>query len=119
MTALCVQTLNLRKSSALQFSEAAYAQLPPSKDACRGKKFEVSGGVARSSFVAPIRAMEASEATKHANGKSNHSLHNSTGDVFTDDCGGFSGISLSFLFFFPCLVVGIGTLEFLLLSNCV
>lgn len=91
MAALCTQTLNLCKSSALQFSEAPYAKPPPPPPKAavfqsRGQKIEVSGGFARSSFVAPIRAMEPSEATKHANGQTNQSLHNSTGD-----CGGFSG----------------------------
>ncbi|KAL8528828.1 hypothetical protein ACS0TY_006327 [Phlomoides rotata] len=82
MTALCIQTLNLCKSSALHFSEAPYAKSPPFKLA-GFKKFEVSGGVARSSFVAPIKAMEASEATKHANGQPSQSLHNSAADDFS------------------------------------
>lgn len=95
MAAFGNQTLNLCKYSVLDFCEALYAKSTPSKAAVfqsRVKKFEICGGVSRSSFVAPIKAMEASEATKHVNGQAKQSPRNSTGDVLTNDCGGFSGI---------------------------
>ncbi|KAK6152797.1 hypothetical protein DH2020_012436 [Rehmannia glutinosa] len=88
MAALGNHTLNLCKSSALDFSEALYAKSTPSKASVfrgRGQKLEICGGVARSSFLAPIKAMEAPETTTHANGR--------PGDVLTNDCSGLSGKS--------------------------
>ncbi|KAI3462685.1 hypothetical protein Pfo_019348 [Paulownia fortunei] len=96
MAALGNQTLNLCKSSALDVSEALYAKSTPSKAAVfrsRVKKLEICGGATRSSFLAPIKAMEASETTTHANCQAKQSRRNSTGDVLTNDCGGFSGKS--------------------------
>ncbi|XP_057806781.1 adenylyl-sulfate kinase 3-like isoform X2 [Salvia miltiorrhiza] len=53
-----------------------------------GRKLETcGGGAARSRFVSPIRAMEASDAAKHANGAANQSMVDSAGG----NCGGFSG----------------------------
>ncbi|KAL1567864.1 Adenylyl-sulfate kinase 2, chloroplastic [Salvia divinorum] len=50
-----------------------------------GRKLEVCGGAAaRSRFVSPIRAMEASGEAKHANGAANRSLFDSA----AGDCGG-------------------------------
>ncbi|KAK6152784.1 hypothetical protein DH2020_012423 [Rehmannia glutinosa] len=88
MAALGNHTLNLCKSSALDFSEALYAKSTPSKASVfrgRGQKLEICGGVARSSFLTPIKAMEAPETTTHANGR--------PGDVLTNDCSGLSGKS--------------------------
>ncbi|PIN25496.1 Adenosine 5'-phosphosulfate kinase [Handroanthus impetiginosus] len=92
------QTLNLCKSSALDFSlsEALCAKLTPSKAAVfhrGGKILEICGGVARSRFLAPIKAMEASETTTHANGQAKQAGCSSTADVLANNCGGFSGQS--------------------------
>lgn len=103
MAALSNQTSNLCKSSVLDFSEAIHAKATPSKAAVswsRDKKLEICGGVARLSFLAPVKAMEAS-----ANGQGKQARSSSAGDVLTNDCGGFSGFSLYsfalFHFFFP------------------
>ncbi|GFP78898.1 adenylyl-sulfate kinase chloroplastic [Phtheirospermum japonicum] len=90
MAAFGNQTLNLCKSSALDRSETVYANSTPSKASVfcnRGLKSAIQGGVARSTFVAPIKAMEASETTTH---QAKQSRRNSTGDVLADNCGGFS-----------------------------
>lgn len=87
------QTLNLCKSSALDPPQALAAKSTPSKAAVfrgRGKKSEICGGAGRSSFLAPIKAMEASKTTTHVNGQAKPSRRDSPGD----DCGGFSGILL-------------------------
>ncbi|KAG8373844.1 hypothetical protein BUALT_Bualt11G0067500 [Buddleja alternifolia] len=90
------QTLNLCKSSDSDFTEVLYSKSTPYKAADfrgGGKKSEICGGVARSRFLAPIRAMEASKTTTHVNGHAHEVRRNSTGDVHADDCGGFSGKS--------------------------
>ncbi|KAL0431491.1 UNVERIFIED_CONTAM: Adenylyl-sulfate kinase, chloroplastic [Sesamum radiatum] len=92
MAALGNQTPGLCKSSVLDFSEAVHAKSTPSKAAAfrsRGKKLGICrGGVARSSFLRPIKAMEAS-----ANSKGKQARSSSAGDVLSNDCGGFSGES--------------------------
>lgn len=85
MAAVANQTLSFCK-----LSRSLCAKPTPSKAAVfqsGGRKVEVCG--ARSSFVSPIKAMEASDAAKHSNGAANRSLVDSTGG----DCGGVSGIS--------------------------
>ncbi|KAH6799583.1 hypothetical protein C2S51_036067 [Perilla frutescens var. frutescens] len=85
MAAVPNQTLNFCNSSTF------CSQPTPLKAAVfqtAGKKLQAcGGGAARSSFAAPIKAMEASEATKHANGAGNQSLVGSA----SDDCSGCSG----------------------------
>ncbi|KAL6587718.1 Adenylyl-sulfate kinase 2, chloroplastic [Orobanche minor] len=91
MAALGNKTLNFCKSSGLDFSEAPCAKSTPTKAAVftgRGKKSAIAGGVARSTFVAPIKAMEASETTTH---QAKQSRRISDGDVLTNNCSGFSG----------------------------
>ncbi|KAL0461855.1 UNVERIFIED_CONTAM: Adenylyl-sulfate kinase, chloroplastic [Sesamum latifolium] len=91
MAALGNQTPGLCKFSVLDFSEAVHAKLTPSKAAAfrsRGKKLGICGGVARSSILPPIKAMEAS-----ANSKGKQARSSSAGDVLSNDCGGFSGES--------------------------
>lgn len=86
MAALANQTLNFCNNSS-----TLCAKPTPSKAAVfrTGVKPEVcGGGASRSSIAAPIKAMEASEATKHANGAANQSLSDSA----ADDCSGCSGI---------------------------
>ncbi|KAL2246772.1 adenylyl-sulfate kinase 3 isoform X2 [Sesamum indicum] len=91
MAALGNQTPGLCKSSVLDFFDAVHAKSTPSKAAAfrsRGKKLEICGGAARSSFLQPIKAMEAS-----ANSKGKQARSSSAGDVLSNDCGGFSGES--------------------------
>ncbi|KAL3640341.1 Adenylyl-sulfate kinase 2, chloroplastic [Castilleja foliolosa] len=93
MAAFCNQTLNLCNSSALDPSETVYANstLPKASIICsRGQKSAIHSGVARSAFVAPIKAMEASKTTTL---QAKQSPRNSTGDVLADNCGDFSGKS--------------------------
>ncbi|KAK4410076.1 Adenylyl-sulfate kinase, chloroplastic [Sesamum angolense] len=82
---------NQTPGSVLDFSEAVHAKSTPYKAAAfgsRGKKLEICGGVARSSFLPPIKAVEAS-----ANSKGKQARSSSAGDVLSNDCGGFSGES--------------------------
>lgn len=83
MAAVANQTWNFCKPSTLLCAKPA----PLKAAAAVFKKQEICGGAAaRSSFVSPIKAMEASEAAKHANGAANQSVVDST----NEDCGGFS-----------------------------
>ncbi|KAL0395834.1 UNVERIFIED_CONTAM: Adenylyl-sulfate kinase, chloroplastic [Sesamum calycinum] len=82
---------NQTPGSVLDFSEAVHAKSTPYKAAAfrsRGKKLEICGGVARSSFLPPVKAVEAS-----ANSKGKQARSSSAGDVLSNDCGGFSGES--------------------------
>ncbi|KAL0381514.1 UNVERIFIED_CONTAM: Adenylyl-sulfate kinase, chloroplastic [Sesamum angustifolium] len=82
---------NQTPGSVLDFSEAVHAKSTPYKAAAfrsRGKKLEIWGGVARSSFLPPIKAVEPS-----ANSKGKQARSSSAGDVLSNDCGGFSGES--------------------------
>lgn len=90
MAAAANRTWNFCKPSTL-----LCAKPTPLKAAAVFRKQEVCGGAAvRSSFVSPIKAMEASEAAKHANGAANQSVVDST----DEDFGVFSDAYSSFDF---------------------
>ncbi|KAL6521599.1 Adenylyl-sulfate kinase 2, chloroplastic [Orobanche gracilis] len=91
MAALGNKTLNFCKSSGLDSSEPLCAKSTPTNVAVftgRGKKSAIDGGVARSTSVAPIKAMEASETTTHP---AKQSRRISAGHILTNNCSGFSG----------------------------
>lgn len=87
MAALATQTLNFCNNSSTLCAKPTPLKAAVFRTGV--KKLEVcGGGASRSSFAAPIKAMEASEATKHANGAANQSVSDSA----ADDCSGCSGI---------------------------
>ncbi|XP_073293840.1 adenylyl-sulfate kinase 3-like isoform X2 [Primulina huaijiensis] len=93
MTAVNYQKLNLGKTRDSNSPEALYTRLTPVKVAVcngKGKKLGICGAAGRSSLLAPIKAMEASKPTMYANGQAKGVERDSTGDVLTKDCSGFT-----------------------------
>ncbi|XP_073296320.1 adenylyl-sulfate kinase 3-like [Primulina huaijiensis] len=93
MTAVDCQKLKLGKTVDLNSSEASYTRLTSVKVVvCNGKhkKLGICGAAGRSSFLAPIKAMEASKTTAYANGQVKGVERDSAGHVLTKDCSGFT-----------------------------
>ncbi|KZV19216.1 adenylyl-sulfate kinase 3-like [Dorcoceras hygrometricum] len=90
MTAVNCGKLNSGKMGDSNSPEALYTRLKPVNVAVcnsKGMKLGICGAAGRSSFLAPIKGMEAS---KTANGQAKGVERDPAGDVLTKDRGGFT-----------------------------